>query len=229
MKAFIIYVSVNKKSKEYANYALKSFNNKNGWQPELFSGITPNTLFEFEEKYPIKTKLNSRAMIFWKTDKKRYYVKKSCSMNHYRLFKKCIELDKPISIIEQDSYCISDWNNVDFNDILLLNIQSAIEKHPSGEIRRGDHQIKDGLNDLNMIGMNYRHDPKLSHGIMIPGTAAYAITPIGAKKMINIYENIGWEQSDFIINTAYVNIQTIVPELFTFKLPNLQMSHGINL
>lgn len=44
--------------------------------------------------------------------------------------------------------------------------------------------------------------------------------------MIKAYEKDGWEQSDFIINTNYVRIQTIVPELFTFKLHNLAMSHG---
>ena len=61
---------------------------------------------------------------------------------------------------------------------------------------------------------------------MMPGTAAYAITPKGAKKLLS-HLYLGWEQSDYYINTKSVNIQYILPENFTFKLPNLRMSHGV--
>lgn len=44
--------------------------------------------------------------------------------------------------------------------------------------------------------------------------------------MIEAYETIGWEQSDFMLNSSVVRIQTLSPELFTFKLPNLKTSLG---
>ena len=62
---------------------------------------------------------------------------------------------------------------------------------------------------------------------MMPGTAAYAITPKGAKRLIENLSTTGWEQSDYFINTFNVKIQTASPEYFTFKLKNLNMSHGI--
>lgn len=225
MKAFIIHTS-HEKSLEYANKALASFELYQNWQPELFKGVEPITLSLFEEKYPLQIKQQSRAEIFFNVDKKRYTTKKCCSYNHYRLFQLCIELDQPIAVIEHDSHCVADWTNIDFEEILLMNIVSAIRQHPTLEVRIKNENIDWGLQDLCLQEMNYRHDPTWNNAIIIPGTAAYAVTPQGAQKMINVYESVGWEQSDFIINTHNVRIQTIVPELFTFKLPNLKTSHG---
>lgn len=226
MKAFIIHTP-HKKSVEYANACLKSFDQYTGWEPELFEGVTPETLPEWEEKYPLKIKEHSRAKDFEREKNPCLKAKKSCSYNHYRLFKKCAELSEPISIIEHDSDCVDNWNNYLFEDVLVMNAKSAIKLNvfePIWKINK--HKIKKGIHDICFNGLNYRHDSTLTHAHMMPGTAAYAITPKGAAKMINVYENIGWEQSDFIINTAYVRIQTIIPELFTFNRPNLTTSHG---
>lgn len=231
MKAFIIHTP-HKKSVEYAQKALTSFEQYNGWDVELFMGITVETLPDFENKYPLKTKQPSRAAGFYLQRKQNnmYYVKKSCSMNHYRLFKLCIELNEPIAIIEHDAHCIGDWVCPTFKDILIMNIDSAIKRDSSKYIwHLNTKATEEGVHNVKINGLIYRHDPKINGATMMPGTAAYAITPEGAEKMIEVYENIGWEQSDFIINTAYVNIQTIVPELFTFKLENLSTSHGKNL
>jgi hypothetical protein len=61
---------------------------------------------------------------------------------------------------------------------------------------------------------------------MIPGTAAYAIQPHAAEKLLKTLDKVGWEQSDFFINTKTVNMQYVTPEYFTFKSQNLNMSHG---
>lgn len=62
---------------------------------------------------------------------------------------------------------------------------------------------------------------------MIPGTAAYAVTPKGAKKLLDSLHKNGWEQSDFFINTFNVKMQYTIPEYFTFKHSNLNTSHGV--
>lgn len=234
MKTFIIH-TLHQKSIQYANSCLDSFKYYTGWEPEMFLGVTIDSLPEWEKKYPLKIKKKSRAKLFEKEGKnnkqnhKRFLTKKSCSYNHYRLFHMCIELGQPIAVVEHDSHCKNNWVNQPFEDVLLMNISSAVARHPDPKVRKANKNVKYGIQNLNLTHMNYRHDPEIKHGIMIPGTAAYAITPRGAKKMINVYEHIGWEQSDFIINTAYVTIQTIIPELFTFKLPNLATSHGENM
>jgi len=226
MKAFIIYTP-HEKSIEYAQAAMDSFENFKGWEPELFEGVTIETLDAYEEKFPLKTKELSRAADYYKYDLQKYKIKKCCSLNHYRLFKRCVELNEPIAVIEHDSHCISNWDNPTFDGVLVLNAVSAIKQDTLRPVwDKNKDPIKSGIQNINFNGLNYRHDPTLKHAHIMPGTAAYAITPNGAQKMIDAYENSGWEQSDFMINTGRVRIQTIVPELFTFKLPNLSMSHG---
>ena len=229
MKAFIIHTP-HQKSIEYANKALMSFNQFKGWEPELFQGVTIETLSEYENKFQLNTKIDSRAIIFEQENHPAYKVKKSCSFNHYRLFTRCIELDEPIAIIEHDAHCVGDWTHYNFDDILVLNVKSALARNASKYVwHLNTKPFSQGINNLEIEGMVYRHDDNINGAKLIPGTAAYAVTPNGAQKMLDVYENIGWDQSDFIINTAYVRIQQIVPELFTFKLPNLKTSHGKNL
>jgi len=227
LKAFIIYVEGNKISEEYADKAIKSFSHFSGWAPSLFCGVTLDTLSIYEKKFNLKIKESSRAMDFFLNDQNRYLIKKCCSLNHYRLFKKCIELNEPIAIIEHDAHCMADWEDFNFDDVLVMNISSAVNQDVLKHLNL-KAPITNGIFDIN-LGLNYRHDALLKHAHIMPGTASYAITPQGAKKMIEVYESIGWEQSDHILNTAYVKIKTIIPELFTFKLANLSMSHGKNL
>lgn len=222
MKAFIIHTDHNK-SVEYANKALKSFDNYNGWKPELFNGVTIETLSEYEEQYNIKVKIESRAITFLPN---HFKVKKSCFLNHYRLFHKCIELNEPLAVIEHDSHCVGNWDNLEFDNILIMNYNSAIRQQVFKNIWNKNPLLSNaGLSDIN-FSVKYKFESKLKDESAIPGTAAYAVTPSGARKMLNAIQTNGWDQSDYIINTGYVRIQCLNPELFTFKLPNLKMSHG---
>jgi GR25 family glycosyltransferase involved in LPS biosynthesis len=61
---------------------------------------------------------------------------------------------------------------------------------------------------------------------MVPGTAAYAITPKGAAKMLQVTEERGLEQSDFILNDMNVVIEYLNPSPVKFNNINLKTSHG---
>lgn len=127
MRTFIIYIQ-HPKSIAYAKECLLSFKRYTGWEPELFEGITPATLPQFENYYPLKIREKSRVSSFWKDDKTRYYTKKACSMNHYKLFKHCIKINEPIAVIEHDSHCIGNWECPFFDNVLVLNIKSAMAR-----------------------------------------------------------------------------------------------------
>lgn len=231
MKAFIIHTP-HKKSIEYATKALESFDQFHNWEPELFGGTTLETLPTYEALFNINLKIPSRAQQYEKHPK--FLIKKCCSLNHYRLFKKCLELNEPIAIIEHDSRCIGDWTDVQFDDVLILNALSALDQPILAPVLQQNKQFRNnptkGIHDVRFTGLQYNLiDLALKGQYTMPGTGAYGITPLGASKMIAVYEQIGWDQSDFIINTGYVRIQTLIPELFTFKLPNLRTSHGENL
>jgi len=61
---------------------------------------------------------------------------------------------------------------------------------------------------------------------MIAGTAAYAITPTGAEKMLRVVEERGLEQSDYIINDMNVKLEYCNPSPVRFNSRNLRTSHG---
>ena len=60
---------------------------------------------------------------------------------------------------------------------------------------------------------------------MTPGTAAYMLTPAGARKLLRAAEKHGLEQSDFIINERNMKLQYITPSIVKFNKRNLNLSH----
>ena len=227
MKAFIIYIKNHTKSEEYANTCLSSCNNK--FQAELSEGVTPESLDHYEKVHDFTRIVPSRVNNFYKENKTLFYTKKSCFMNHVRLWHKCVELNHPIAIIEQDSFCIKNWDNIQFDELLILNVKSAFNQKVFEHLWKKHNKplFNDGVQDYNANVLKYYFDNKFKNHHMMPGTAAYAITPKGAKRLIENLSTTGWEQSDYFINTFNVKIQTASPEYFTFKLKNLNMSHGI--
>lgn len=227
MKSFIIYIKGNTKSEEYANVCLESCRDK--FNAELFEGVTPNTLKKYEEKYNFTRIIPSRVDHFYHENQKLFHTKKSCFMNHVRLWHKCLELNEPIAVIEQDSFCVRNWDNIQFDELLLLNCKSAFNQPVFNHVwkNKSKPQFSKGLHEYTADVLTYYFKNKFYSYSMMPGTAAYAVTPKGAKKLLDNLINYGWEQSDYFINNYNVKIQTIMPEYFTFKLKNLNMSHGI--
>jgi hypothetical protein len=62
---------------------------------------------------------------------------------------------------------------------------------------------------------------------MVPGTAAYAITPAGAKKMLEAALTIGLDQSDFILNTKNCKVEYINPSPVVFNTQYVTTSWGL--
>lgn len=232
MKAFIIFTDNYSQSVEYAIKVYKSFEGFSNWEPILFPGVNPYSISVFEEVYEIRNRLNSRVKEFSFLNRKVYLSKKACFLNHMRIWEQCVEINEPVAFIEHDSFCVNNWNNVSFRDVLILNArsscnQSIIQKN----FKKYNHdchiKLYPGLNKWK-APLYYRHEKIKPFPSMMPGTAAYAITPTGAKKLLNHVDKHGWEQSDHFINTNVVNIQYYNPDFFVFKLPNLKTSHGFD-
>ena len=71
----------------------------------------------------------------------------------------------------------------------------------------------------------YRFSDDSTEPLIMPGTAAYAVTAQGARKLLEHAQH-GWEQSDHYINTGVVRIQYRDPPYFDFHSANLGSSHG---
>ncbi len=228
MKSFLIYVKGHAKSEQYAEACLQSM--KGGFSVQLFEGATADTFQYWEDYFKFPEIHNGRLLAFQQEDVNRYKTKKACVYNHARLWEKCIELDEPICFIEQDSHCVRAWDNLDFDEVLILNATSALLKRGDIGVNRLNlemfcAQSKSGIQDWSDAPTKYHRKNRMLGHAHNPGNGAYCFTPKAAKKLLHAAEK-GVDQGDIFINTSNVNMQYVVPEYFTFKLPNLGMSHG---
>ena len=60
-------------------------------------------------------------------------------------------------------------------------------------------------------------------------SAAYAISPKGARQIINNVKEHGWDKADYIINTKSIHMQYVFPDYFELShhvFGNQRTSHG---
>jgi GR25 family glycosyltransferase involved in LPS biosynthesis len=116
---------------------------------------------------------------------------KGCFYSHFRLWQKCVELNEPIIIWEDDIVLTRPYIPVDWTDVLILALG-----HPSKTEK-------------------YRHYLENPQGIptakpyfqsSMPGCCGYALKPHAAKKLVNIYANT-FLPADNAINQHHVIIE----------------------
>jgi GR25 family glycosyltransferase involved in LPS biosynthesis len=226
MKAFIHYVKNHKESEEQASQALASFL-RYGWEAQLQEGITPDTLDESEFDYPIIE--GGRLEGFKAEQPNKYLIKKSCLSNQIRLWRKVVEENESMAFIEHDAICIGKFD-YEFDELLCLNVEYAFQP-PSvlGTISsvkgyKAPLALASKPLDTSYPLLYYKNNIYKNYA-MIPGTAAYVVSPKGAKKLLEAAEKNGIDQSDFFINTYNVKIEYINPSPVKFNTKNLNTSH----
>ena len=225
----IVYVKNHKESEEQANQALKSFK-KFGWDTHLHEGLTWENVQDTPEYKNYNIIENSRLLNFEKENKHKFLTKLSCAINHVRFWTKVCKENKPMAFIEHDSICTTSWDNHTFDEYLILNCEFVF-KPPN---KLGLIQFKDykwpsfGLCPWpSNYPLKYYRENIWKDSDMAPGTGAYAITPLGAKKMLDAIAKYGIDQSDFMINTFNLNMQCLIPSPVKFNKVNLSTSYGI--
>lgn len=231
MKGYIIYIEGHKKSTQQAKQSLKSFRNF-GWDVELRAGITPENVKK-TGYYDRRLVPNGRLDGFKKENINTFETKLSCFSNHLNFWKEVVDADEPMCFLEHDSICISEFPKVRFNDYLLLNCKYVFSP-PSAlaQSKFMGFEFPDtkGVNPFPFSYPLKYYKKNIFHGSdMAPGTASYAITPKGAKKLLDASDKYGLDQSDFFINSFNVEMNYITPSLVKFNDSNLQTSHGFVL
>lgn len=229
MRSFIIKIDGHPASENQAERCMESSVN-NGYIAQYFSGTTPKTLPAEEQKYNFEPIEPSRAYNFKKENIKKYYTKKSCFMNHVRLWNECVNSKEALIVLEHDALAKRKWDNPNFEEILILNINSAKTHNRNiGGFMNG-YTYKD-TGDTEVIELNYDFrywkENLWKGGCLMPGTAAYAVTPKGAQRLLDSLFKNGWDQSDFFINSKNVYIEYASPEYFGFNGQNLRTSGGL--
>jgi GR25 family glycosyltransferase involved in LPS biosynthesis len=116
---------------------------------------------------------------------------RGCFLSHYRLWQKCVEINEPIIIWEDDIVLSRSYLPVDWQDVLVVALG-----HPKKSERY----------------LSYLTDPEGEPGAMpyknssMPGCCGYALKPHAAKKLVETYANT-YLPADNAINQYHVTIE----------------------
>lgn len=197
MKNFVVCLSKIETSLSTA-LKLKSQLDNFGHKTELFEGTygTDAVKMMREEKrtiHPVGIK-GSTASI---DENNRSFLKmqspgvKGCFYSHYRLWKKCVELNEPIIIWEDDIVLVRKYTPVDWDDVLVLALG-----HPTKSLKYIDY-----LENPEKLAV-----AKDYYQSSMPGCCGYAIKPHAAKILVDTYKNT-YLPADNAINQQLVKIQ----------------------
>lgn len=194
MKSYIIHLPKISASLQTAT-ELKDNLEKLNMNVELFKGtMGPDAVKKFEQEgrtlYPfgLKGKLDPNSK---EASKMSTPGVKGCFDSHYRLWKKCVELEEPIIIWEDDIMIRRGYEPVEWDDVLIVALG-----HPTKSVR----------------WMSLLEDPSGEPEALdykspsMPGCCGYAIKPHAAKKLIDTYNNT-YRPADNAINRNVVKMQ----------------------
>lgn len=194
MKAFIIHLPTIKSSFNSAVETQQSLQAV-GINAKLFEGTYGHdaenifTLENREVKHINGVNLNNGKVL--------YPGVKGCFYSHYRLWQKCLDLNESIMIFEDDLIVINEYNEILFEEILILSINyDWVVSNPW-------KKFLEEKNDL------LTAQPYMSR--FMPGAAGYIIKPVAAKKLLECYSK-SYLPADIAINSEICTIQ-IHPKL----------------
>lgn len=228
MKGRIIYLKQNKESVAQAQQAFNSFV-EYGWEVEMVEGLTSETVRTDELSKQFQIMPSGRLAKFYQVDEKKFWTKRACAMNHVHFWKEVVSSGTPQVFIEHDAIAISPSLQWEFSDVLCLNLEHSFR---FGALKgKFNWKIPASIEQVCSLPEDYPLKTKVEGSAyfgakMIPGTAAYAITPKGAAKMLEIVSNNGLEQSDYMLNDMNVEISYANPAPVRFNTKNLRTSHG---
>ena len=228
MKVQITYVDGHIGSETQASQSLDSFN-KHNWSATLNQGITPETINEND--FTSKIISNSRLVGWEKEKSRKFLVKKSCLFNNLKFCERVIEGNEPMVFAEHDAVCIKDYEPFDFDEFCFLSLEYAFQP-PTALATRALRNWKppsvNGVHDFpNNYPLLYYKKNIWKDSFMTPGTAAYALSPKGAQKILVAVQTHGLDQSDFIINSYNIRLQYLYPSPVRYNSKNLNLSHRL--
>lgn len=195
MKSFIICLPEIPSSLKTASAMLEKFKEFN-MDAELFEGTMGHIAVEKFKKenrsiHPIGLKGVTLDLESKEALKGSSPGVKGCFDSHYRLWQKCVELDEPILIFEDDILLTRPYIDVEWDEVLVVALG-----HPKKSVR-WLHLLESPSDEPKAL--NYKSPT-------MPGCCGYAIKPDAAQKLLDEYKNT-YRPADNAINRAIVKIQ----------------------
>lgn len=209
MKAFIIRLKENKLSCDIAKECVEQ-SKKFAVNLEYFDGILGNSgLDVFKKhnikKFPKKVKLITPGII-------------GCAASHYLLWKKCLELNETILILEQDGYqirAIPDDIEDNFIDVIKLDCGRPYEKFYDDFCKKAhEHKYSNYTWPPDYVMPN-KKKKKAPYGYpYFHGAWSYMLKPAGAKKITDAFEKNGWVPADKQFGVDLLDLKTTNETIF---------------
>jgi len=194
IKSFIIHlpkIPASLKTATKLKEKLESFN----MPVELFEGtIGPDAVSLFEQEgrtvhpFGLKGRLDPNSK---EARKMSTPGVKGCFNSHYRLWEKCVEINEPIIIWEDDIILTREFKPVEWEDVLIVALG-----HPTKSVR-WMHLLESPEGAA--TALRYK-SPSM------PGCCGYAIKPHAAQKLLDTYSNT-FRPADNAINRNVVTMQ----------------------
>jgi hypothetical protein len=175
-KTFVIAIKGHSISESQLKDCLTSAEKFN-WNVEVFWGV--------DGRY-ISDQTWKNEEIFVRTDKPTIHRAgvRGCFLSHWSLWKKCIELNEPIIILEHDAVIQNKWESIELGDSIV-----KLHRHYAGKFPKIDEHSG--------------HWSKSGH--------AYCISPFHAKILIEFVRRVGAYEVDIIMGDKVIPLRHLTP------------------
>lgn len=195
MKAFVIIIKNHTFSERKAAHCIESGREIGKVKVERFDAIDKSQAQNTMQEYGLEwtwAHNNTKPSIcpITKLKQRPYYganldAKIGCSMSHYLLWKRCIEINELILILEHDTVFVRALPTLNFKGICQIN-------DPKGAGKNGQYLSK-RMSSRNVCGVQPKtpntNDPFVPDGLA--GNSAYMIKPHAAQELVDKYHQLG--------------------------------------
>lgn len=203
MKAFVITIRDHEYSESCADRCIRSAN-RYGIKVEKFYGVDKHNAYVYLDDYQLVwgwAENNTKVKICEHTglhqfpyNTKDLRSKIACSLSHFLLWKKCIDLNEPILILEHDAVFIRELPEIEFHGAIQIN-------NPTGGGYKGKWH-SNFMTKRSTIGV-HPLTRKREETSIIPdgfsGGSAYIIKPWAAKEFVSAFHKYGVWPNDATI------------------------------
>ena len=159
-----------------------------------------------------------------------------CFLSHYFLWKKCLETDSPLGVLEYDAVFINnipeniedqfeDYLNLDFTRHIFLKTNSKYKLYLK-EVSQQKNNKNLEIKSLEERQKKNNQTFKYINNNHIKGAFGYIIKPSGAKKLIDATKKYGILPADVQPNLRYINVQYTCPSLVMLNPNGLESRYG---
>lgn len=195
MKAFVICLSKIDSSISTAERTLEEAR-KFGLEVELFEGsYGDETQILFEQQGRSLHPYGIKGIVDFNNEKtvgkSSMPGVKGCFYSHYRLWEKCVELNEPIIVLEDDVVFSRGFTPVEWDEVLIVCFGNRTKSESTW------HYLDSPSGPPKAVDW---------HRTSMPGTPGYAIKPGAAKKLVETYKKT-FLPSDNAMNQNVIKIQ----------------------